>query len=113
MTERERAELLALLKNRFETHLQRHPGLTWATVAARLEDKPDALLSLAQMEASGGEPDVIGVDQATGSITFGDCAAESPDAAACATTAPRWTSARKPSRAAAPSTWPPAWASPC
>jgi len=78
MTARERAELLALLEARFETHPQRHPGLAWAAVAQRLETTPDALLSLAKMEASGGEPDVIGVDQATGTISFADCCAESP-----------------------------------
>ena len=78
MTARERAELLALLEARFETHPQRHPDLAWATVAARLDAKPEALLSLWKMEASGGEPDVIDVDLASGTITFGDCAAESP-----------------------------------
>jgi len=78
MTARERAELLALLEARFETHPQRHPDLAWATVARRLETRPEALLSLWKMEASGGEPDVIDVDLASGTITFGDCSAESP-----------------------------------
>ena len=78
MTERERAELLARLEARFETHPQRHPDLAWATVARRLDIKPDALLALWKMEASGGEPDVIDVDLASGTVTYCDCSAESP-----------------------------------
>lgn len=70
--------LLQKLKRRFETHLQRHEGLAWAAVQARLEANPGALESLRQMEDSGGEPDVIGHDEATGRYTFCDCAAESP-----------------------------------
>ena len=71
-------QLLATLQARFESHPQRHPELAWAAVARRLELRPDALTALAAMEASGGEPDVIGHDLDSGAITFCDCAAESP-----------------------------------
>ena len=70
-------ELIAVLQTRFEKHVQRHPGVPWAAVLARLEANPDALATLRAMEASGGEPDVIG-DDASGRVTFCDCAAESP-----------------------------------
>jgi Protein of unknown function (DUF4256) len=71
-------DLLHNLKRRFDKHAQRHPGIAWANVQARLEANPKALESLRQMEDSGGEPDVIGQDKATGRFTFCDCAAESP-----------------------------------
>jgi len=71
-------DLLQSLKRRFEKHMQRHEGITWAEVQARLEKNARALESLRQMEDSGGEPDVIGQDKATGRYTFCDCAAESP-----------------------------------
>jgi hypothetical protein len=70
--------LLPTLKRRFEKHMQRHKGIAWAQVQARLETSPRALESLRQMEDSGGEPDVIGQDKATGQFAFCDCAAESP-----------------------------------
>jgi hypothetical protein len=72
-----REELTETLKDRFEKNMRRHRGMTWAAVQARLEGNPDALKALRAMEASGGEPDVIGEDQ-SGHITFCDCAAESP-----------------------------------
>lgn len=75
---KQRAELLSVLQARFEKHLVRHPGLAWANVQARLESQPDKLWSLNEMEASGGEPDVVGHDSATGVCVFYDCAAESP-----------------------------------
>ena len=71
-------DLLQSLKRRFEKHVQRHQGIAWAEVQARLVGDPSALESLRQMEDSGGEPDVIGQDPATGRYTFCDCAAESP-----------------------------------
>ncbi len=70
-------ELIAVLRTRFEQHVQRHPGVRWAAVLARLEANPGALATLRAMEASGGEPDVIG-DLTSGRVTFCDCAAESP-----------------------------------
>lgn len=77
MNAQEREELLQILKTRFERHAQRHAGLAWADVQARLEASPAALKSLHAMEASGGEPDVIGRD-AAGGYLFCDCSAESP-----------------------------------
>ena len=76
MTPPER-QLIETLKARFEKHMHRHRGIAWTAVQARLERNPDALTSLAAMEASGGEPDVIGDGQSE-HITFCDCSAESP-----------------------------------
>jgi hypothetical protein len=70
--------LLQTLKRRFDTHTARHEGIAWAEVLARLEQQPAALQSLRAMEDSGGEPDVVGRDPATGQFSFCDCAAESP-----------------------------------
>ncbi len=70
--------LLNTLQARFAKHMNRHEGLAWTTVQARLEAHPEKLWSLHEMEMTGGEPDVVGYDQATGEIVFVDCAAESP-----------------------------------
>lgn len=78
MNKTQRQQLIATLKARFDAHPQRHPGIAWASVESRLEAAPGALSSLQQMEASGGEPDVIGASAAGGSVLFCDCAAESP-----------------------------------
>jgi hypothetical protein len=78
MKPKERDELLRSLKSRFERNMRRHHGLAWENVLARLEGNPDALISLAAMESSGGEPDVIGHDPATDRFVFCDCSAESP-----------------------------------
>lgn len=78
MTSREREQLLQALQARFEKHRSRHPGIAWADVQARLEADPDALRSLHAMETTGGEPDVIGHEPASGHVTFCDCAPESP-----------------------------------
>lgn len=72
------AGLLATLQQRFGQHPERHPGLAWTTVEARLAAHPKQLAVLAAMEASGGEPDMIAQDPATGALSFCDCAAESP-----------------------------------
>jgi hypothetical protein len=71
-------ELLETLETRFGKHMKRHPGIAWPDVLARLERHPRALESLQKMEATGGEPDVIGQDPETGGFVFADCAAESP-----------------------------------
>lgn len=73
-------ELLKTLKARFEKNMNRHTGLEWAKVHARLisPDGVDKLWSLNEMERTGGEPDVAGHDQATGEYIFIDCSAESP-----------------------------------
>jgi len=78
MTLPEPDALLATLAARFDRHAQRHPGLAWSTVRARLEAHPQALGTLARMEASGGEPDVIGEASASDPILFCDCSPESP-----------------------------------
>jgi hypothetical protein len=72
------ADLLATLEARFAQNPSRHEGLRWADVQARLEAHPAKLESLAQMEATGGEPDVIGHDPATGEYLFCDCSPETP-----------------------------------
>lgn len=78
MKPQEREDLLQVLKTRFEKHMHRHPGIAWADVRARLERHPAALKSLREMEATGGEPDVIGQATQAGPYTFCDCSAESP-----------------------------------
>jgi hypothetical protein len=75
---KQRDELLNILKARFEKHMNRHKGLDWARLQARLEANPGKLISLHDMEASGGEPDVVAHDVKTGEVTFYDCSAESP-----------------------------------
>ena len=76
LSPKQRDALLAALKARFEKNMGRHPGLVWAKVQARLEAKPDKLWSLAEMERTGGEPDVVGVK--SGKFVFFDCSAQSP-----------------------------------
>jgi hypothetical protein len=71
-------ELLKVLKARFEKNMNRHKGVEWAKVQARLEGKSEKLWSLNEMEETGGEPDVVGHDKKTGEYIFYDCAAESP-----------------------------------
>ncbi len=78
MTAKERQALLDTLQGRFEQHMHRHQGLAWAGVQARLEASPVAFATLAAMEASGGEPDVVGAPGPDGQLTFCDCAKESP-----------------------------------
>lgn len=74
----EREQLLEALQARFQKNMNRHPGLEWAGVQARLEAHPDKLWSLHEMERTGGEPDVVGRDERTGECIFYDCSAESP-----------------------------------
>ncbi|NQX38760.1 Protein of unknown function [Pedobacter steynii] len=74
----QRAELISTLKDRFEKNMNRHKGLEWAKVQAKLEANTEKLWSLDDMEISGGEPDVVGYDQKTGEYIFYDCSAESP-----------------------------------
>jgi hypothetical protein len=75
---RRRAEILATLKARFEQNMHRHEVLKWEKVQERLEGSPEKLWSLNEMERTGGEPDLIGQDEATGEYLFVDCSAESP-----------------------------------
>lgn len=78
MKAQERHELLRALKARFEQNMHRHKDVAWDEVQIRLKNNPVALRSLAAMEASGGEPDVIGRAEETGQLTFCDCSKESP-----------------------------------
>jgi hypothetical protein len=78
LSPKQREELLTALKARFEKNMNRHKGLEWAKVRARLEANTEKLWSLNEMERTGGEPDVVGQDQKTGEYVFYDCSAESP-----------------------------------
>ena len=78
LSQKQRDELLEALKARFEKHTNRHKGLEWARVRARLEANPAKLWSLSEMERTGGEPDVVGHDRKTGELLFFDCSAETP-----------------------------------
>src|SRR3990172_8628692 len=74
----QREELLRALKARFEKDMNRHKGVEWAKVQAKLEANTEKLWSLNEMERTGGEPDVVGLDKKTGEYIFYDCSAESP-----------------------------------
>jgi Protein of unknown function (DUF4256) len=78
LSPKKREELLRALKARFEKNLNRHKGIEWAKVQARLEANAEKLWSLSEMERTGGEPDVVGHDKKTGEYIFFDCSAESP-----------------------------------
>jgi hypothetical protein len=72
-------ELLSALRARFEKYINRHQGIEWGKVQAKLESNPEKLWSLKEMERTGGEPDVVGHDKETGEYIFIDCSAESPN----------------------------------
>jgi hypothetical protein len=74
----DRADLLATLQARFGKHPERHKGIKWPDVETRIDADPAKLWSLAEMERTGGEPDVVGQDKKTGEILFYDCSPESP-----------------------------------
>lgn len=78
LSPKQREELLNTLKSRFEKNMNRHKGFEWTKVIARLEANPGKLWSLNEMERTGGEPDVVGLDKKTGEYIFYDCSAESP-----------------------------------
>ncbi len=78
LSPKEREELLKALKARFEKNMNRHQGIEWAKVQAKLEANADKLRSLGEMERTGGEPDVVGYDKKTGETLFFDCSPESP-----------------------------------
>lgn len=77
-TGEQRDGLLTTLRARFEAHMHRHARLQWTTVLTRLESHSAKLWSLKEMEQSGGEPDVVGIDKSTGETIFVDCSAQSP-----------------------------------
>jgi hypothetical protein len=74
----QREELLTTLKARFEKNMNRHQGLEWTKVRARLEANAEKLWALNEMERTGGEPDIVGQDKNTGEYAFYDCSPESP-----------------------------------
>jgi len=78
LSREQREELLGGLQARFEKNMNRHRGLEWAKVKARLEAHAGKLWSLHEMERTGGEPDVVGQDPQTGKIIFFDCSAQTP-----------------------------------
>ena len=73
-----RNELLSVLKERFNKNMDRHEGLEWADVQAKIEANTEKLWSLNEMEKTGGSPDVVGFDKTTSEYIFYDCAKESP-----------------------------------
>ncbi len=78
LSSEERGELLKTLKTRFDKNMNRHKGLEWDKLQAKLEANSEKLWSLNEMEKTGGEPDVIGFDDKTGEYIFYDCSAETP-----------------------------------
>jgi hypothetical protein len=78
LSPQQRSALLSTLKDRFEKNRNRHTGLQWGNLQAKLEADPEKLWSLHQMESTGGEPDVVGYDKQTNEYIFYDCSPESP-----------------------------------
>ena len=78
LDEKQKITLLQTLDERFRNHATRHQGMQWSVIASRLERNPVALLSLHEMERTGGEPDVVGHDVTADVYIFNDCAPESP-----------------------------------
>jgi hypothetical protein len=78
LSPQQREELLGVLEDRFQKNPDRHQGLDWAEVRAKLEASPEKLWSLHEMERTGGEPDVVSRDKKTGEYLFFDCSAETP-----------------------------------
>ena len=72
------SDLLGILKDRFAKNTERHPGISWSAVVERIALNPRNLASLSEMERTGGEPDVVGIDQKTGQFIYVDCSPESP-----------------------------------
>jgi len=79
LSQEQRKQLLTALKARFEKNMNRHTGLEWVKVQAKVEAVGEKLWSLHEMERTGGEPDVVGHDKKTGEYIFYDCSAESPE----------------------------------
>jgi hypothetical protein len=78
LSDEQQQDLLEALQSRFEKNVNRHKDLRWTEVQKKLETNPDKLWSLHQMEETGGEPDVVGIDKDTGEFIFYDCSPESP-----------------------------------
>ncbi|HVN17483.1 MAG TPA: DUF4256 domain-containing protein [Dongiaceae bacterium] len=78
LSKKQSEELLKTLRTRFEKNMDRHQGMEWGKVQAKLQSNAEKLWSLQEMERTGGEPDVVAIDKKTGEYVFYDCAAESP-----------------------------------
>lgn len=78
LSESQSETLIGILRTRFEKNTNRHKGIKWGDIQAKLETNPEKLWSLDEMEETGGEPDVVGFDKKTGEYIFFDCATESP-----------------------------------
>ncbi|WP_116788260.1 DUF4256 domain-containing protein [Flavobacterium psychrotrophum] len=78
LSELDKEEFITLLKIRFEKNMTRHNDIAWQDVASKLETQPHKIISLHEMEETGGEPDVTGYDSTTGEYIFIDCSPESP-----------------------------------
>ena len=78
LTAQQRESLLRTLQARFDAHMDRHRGIEWTSVQGRLDASPSQLWSLNEMERTGGEPDVIGLEKAGGAYLFVDCSVQSP-----------------------------------
>ncbi len=78
ISQQKQQEILDLLKKRFERNMARHKGIVWDEVKAKLEAQPSKLWTLNEMEATGGEPDVVGYNKAKDEFVFFDCSTESP-----------------------------------
>lgn len=79
LTREQHEELITRIKARFTSNMDRHAGINWAEVEARFDTVQGKILSLYQMEATGGEPDVIGFDKESGEYIFCDCSKETPE----------------------------------
>ena len=114
LSPKQREELLRALKARFEKNMNRHKGLEWAKVQARLEANGEKLWSLNEMERTGGEPDVVGHDKKTGGYIFLIVRRKVLKAApACVTTVKRWILGRNINQKITPWTWLRPWALSC
>ena len=112
LSPKQREELLKALKARFEKNMNRHEGLEWSKVQAKLEANAEKLWSLNEMERTGGEPDVVSHDKKTGEYIFFDCSAESPKGRTVfATTVKRWNPEKNINRKIALWIWQRPWAS--
>lgn len=80
LSDKQRGSLLNTLKTRFDAHMHRHADVEWAAVQERIDSSPADLWSLSEMEQSGGEPDVVRMDETSGEYTFVDCSVQSPKA---------------------------------
>ena len=78
LSQKQREELVKILKARFEKNMNHHKGFEWAKIQAKLNANTEKLWTLNEMERTGGEPDIVGYDKKTGEYIFYDCSAESP-----------------------------------